>query len=220
MGDAHGAAEAERTGYLSLERLVFFSDAVMAIAITLLAIDVRVPEIPAALAAQQLGSRLSALSPQIASFVISFTVIGTYWSAHHRYFTLIRSYDRALVLLNMPFLFFIVSLPFVSSLLGHYPYLSLGVIPYAGVVGCLGLAQAGIWWYASAGHRLVDPALDPSLIALYRVRPLATSSVFFVSIPITLWSPLAGAWSWLLAPLLVVTLLPRLMRRLAATPDP
>ena len=75
---------------LGLERIIFFTDAVMAIAITLLALDVQVPDIPAALARSELPARLSELSPRIMSFVISFVVIGIYWMSHHRYFTFIK----------------------------------------------------------------------------------------------------------------------------------
>ncbi len=193
---------------LGLERLVFFSDAVMAIAITLLAVDVRVPDLPSDLAGKALGAQLANLSPQITSFVISFTVIGIYWAAHHRYFALIKRHDGRLIALNLAFLFFVAAMPFVSSLLGHYPDLAIGVVPYAVDVAALGLSMAAIWWYASAGFRLVDPNLDSTTIWLFRVRPIATTSVFLLSIPIALWRPLVGTWVWLLAPL-VVALIPR-----------
>jgi uncharacterized membrane protein len=188
---------------LGLERLVFFSDAVMAIAITLLAVDVRVPDLPSDLAGQALGAQLTNLSPQITSFVISFTVIGIYWAAHHRYFALIERHDGRLIGLNLAFLFFVAAMPFVSSLLGHYPEMAIGVVPYAADVAALGLAMAAIWWYATAGSRLVDPDLDRTTIRLFRLRPLATTAVFLLSIPIALWRPQVATWFWLLAPLVV-----------------
>jgi uncharacterized membrane protein len=197
-----------------IERVVFFSDAVMAIAITLLAIDIRVPE-AASMTGESLLSHLSNLSPQITSFVISFTVIGIYWAAHNRYFALIRRSDGRLIGLNMLFLFFVASMPFVSSLLGHYPDLPAGIVPYAFDVAALGLSMAAIWTYATAGHRLVDADLDPTTIHLLRIRPMATSAVFLISIPVAAWHPRLGTWFWLLAPI-VVALMPRFLRPAAA----
>jgi uncharacterized membrane protein len=86
---------------LSFERIVFFSDAVMAIAITLLVIDLKIPNIPTALAAAELQASLRELTPRIVSFVISFSVVGVYWSSHHRYFTYIKRYDGRLIFLNL-----------------------------------------------------------------------------------------------------------------------
>ena len=94
---------------LGLERIVFFSDAVMAIAITLLAIDLKVPEIAASVAAAELPGALSELAPRFMSFIISFFVIGIYWMSHHRYFRFIKRYDGGLIVLN---LLFLVSIPF------------------------------------------------------------------------------------------------------------
>jgi uncharacterized membrane protein len=136
---------------LGLQRLVFFSDAVTAIAITLLAIDLRVPEIAASAAAAELPRSLSQLGPRFLSFVVSFAVIGTYWMAHHRYFRYIRRHDGKLMLLNMVFLFCIVLMPFVAGLFGQYYYLPLGMSVYAAAVAAIGLSVGGLWWYASWG---------------------------------------------------------------------
>jgi uncharacterized membrane protein len=186
---------------LGLERLLFFSDAVMAIAITLLAIDIKVPEIPVASAAVELPLRLNELSPQIMSFVISFTVIGIYWSGHHRLFAFIQHCDNSLIALNLLFLFFIAVMPFTSGLLGHYPYLPIGVVPYAIDVAAIGLATSAIWWYASHNHRLIDKTLDIRRIRILRLRPLVTSAVFILSIPVAYLNPFIGTLTWLIAPL-------------------
>lgn len=68
-----------------LEQTIYFSDAVFAVAITLLAIDIQVPGVPAD-AAAALPRRLLCLVPQFSNFAISFLVIGSYWLAHHRLF--------------------------------------------------------------------------------------------------------------------------------------
>ena len=116
---------------LGMERIVFFSDAVMAIAITLLAIEIKVPAVTAEVAHSELPTLLSEMAPAIMSFVISFAVIGIYWMSHHRYFGLVKRYDNRLILLNLLFLLFIASMPFAASLLGQYAYLSLSVVVYS-----------------------------------------------------------------------------------------
>src|SRR5919202_4586773 len=113
-----------------LERTVFFSDAVFAIAITLLALEIQVPEIPAASEATLLPGALLSLWPKFFSFLISFWVIGFYWLAHHRPFHYIRGYDRRLLLINLLFLMWVALMPFLGSLLGEYGGQQLSVVFY------------------------------------------------------------------------------------------
>ena len=134
-----------------VERAVFFSDAVFAIAITLLALEMRVPDDPT-----DLGEALLALWPRFFSFFISFWFVGTYWVAHHRAFRHIRGYDRRLLFMNLLFLMWIVLLPFSSSLLGEHGDRQLVVIVYALHIALAGLTLHWVWRYASRDERLMD----------------------------------------------------------------
>jgi uncharacterized membrane protein len=198
---------------LGLERIEFFSDAVMAIAITLLAIDLRVPEIPAALAAAQLPAALAELAPRIVSFVISFFVIGVYWSSHHRYFGHIRRYDNRLVFLNLLFLFFIVIMPFVAGLLGTFPTVPLAVAIYSGAVAATGYAIGGIWWYASRNYRLIDPGLDLRYIHYTNVVAVTVPLFFLISIPFAFINVYAALAIWWIGPLVTRLVLRVVMNR-------
>ena len=84
-----------------IERTIFFSDAVFAIAITLLVLNIGMPEIPADLVATELPRRLLELWPKFLSFFISFWIVGIYWIAHHRTFHYIKGHDRRLLLINL-----------------------------------------------------------------------------------------------------------------------
>ena len=139
---------------MGLERMVFFSDAVMAIAITLLAVDLKVPEIDPGRATTELPKQLIALRPSLMTFFISFIVIGIYWMQHHQYFGYIRRYNRQLLWLNLMFLFFIACMPFLSGLLGHYSSVPLTLIAYTLAIAALGFSMAFIWLYASHRHHL------------------------------------------------------------------
>ena len=187
---------------LGLERIVFFSDAVMAIAITLLAIDLKVPEISPSQAAAELPAQFSALTPRIMSFVISFAVVGIYWTAHHRYFRYIKRYDGGLIALNLLFLLFIVVMPFVAGILGQYAYLPVGVIPYSAAVAAIGFVISALWFYASHNHRLVDASLDDHFIRTRTIISLVIPLVFLVSIPFAFLSPVAAIVVWWASPLI------------------
>ncbi len=189
---------------LGLERIVFFSDAVMAIANTLLAIDIRVPEVASNVAPQQLAARLSAIGPHAMTFFISFIVIGVYWISHHRYFGYIQRYDTRLILLNFIFLFFIVCMPFLASLLGQYVFVPVALIAYTVAIAALGFSMAVIWWYASHRHRLINPGLDAGLIRTINIRLFVAPIMFLVAVPFAFVSSAAVITVWWLSPLAVV----------------
>jgi uncharacterized membrane protein len=189
---------------LGLERIAFFSDAVMAIAITLLAIDLHVPDLAIAVAKAELPTRLSEMGPQIMSFVISFVVIGIYWLSHHRYFRFIKRYDNVLMLINLCFLLFIAVIPFTSGLLGRYSSLPIGVIAYAAEVAAIGLSMSLLWWYASHRHRLIDPELPRSVVHRMTLRAVVAPIVFLLSIPVALVSPIGAMAIWWGSPLVAV----------------
>ena len=189
---------------LGLERIVFFSDAVMAIAITLLAIDIRVPEIEPTFAATELPAQLAAITPNLLTFFISFIVIGIYWISHHRYFSYIKRYDTRLMLLNLTFLFFIACMPFVASLLGRFTAIPIALIIYTLAVAALGISMALIWRYASKNHRLINSALDANTIRMINIRLFVAPLMFVVAVPFAYVSPTAVIIVWWLSPLAVV----------------
>lgn len=137
-----------------LERIFLFSDAVMAIAITLLVLDLRVPEGPAGL-----GRALIALWPSYLSYLLSFFIIGNYWLSHHRLFRAIGRYDDRLVWLGLVFLFFIALLPFSTKLIALHPAARTAVIVYSLNVLPLALISSALTRHAYVGNRLVDPSL-------------------------------------------------------------
>jgi uncharacterized membrane protein len=185
-------------GGRELDRIVFFSDAVFAIAITLLVLNIQVPEIPQGLVAEELPSRLLDLWPKYLSYVISFLVILSYWMAHHSVFSAIRGYDRRLIWLNSLFLMCVAFLPFPAASLGEYGDQRLVVVIYAATLAITRLLLTALWWYGSSGHRLVDDDLDLSMIRIFRIRGLAIPLVFFISIAISFVSVSAAIYSWLL----------------------
>jgi uncharacterized membrane protein len=106
------------------QRLEAFTDGVYAIVITLLILDIRIPEVPPS----DLGAALLRLLPQFITYVLSFFVVGMYWFAHHRVAHQVKLINGTFTWLNLLWLLFVSVMPFPTSLLGRYP---LQFIPIA-----------------------------------------------------------------------------------------
>lgn len=103
-----------------LERIVFMSDAVFAIALTLLVLEIKLPPLEHPLTSGEFAGAILGLLPKLYSYVLSFLVLGVYWVAHHRDFGNVTCYDARLIWLNLFVLLFVDFLPFSSALLGEY----------------------------------------------------------------------------------------------------
>ena len=180
------------------ERAVFFSDAVFAIAITLLAVDVRLPAIPPGEVAERLPGVLIGLLPRFYSFAISFWIIAAFWLAHHRLFRYIKGYDPRLLRINFLFLMWIVLMPFSATLLGEYASHQLPLVIYFSNMILANLSLYLLWWYAARDRKLVDADLDSVIIRHNGFRSLGTLAVFLLAIVISFFSASAAGWSVLL----------------------
>ncbi|MCE7984436.1 MAG: DUF1211 domain-containing protein [Caldilinea sp. CFX5] len=191
-----------KEGDLAFERIVFFSDAVFAIAITLLVIEIRVPELKDALVDEQLSAALWALWPKLLSYGISFTVIAAYWVAHHSLFRFVKRFDQALIWLNLLFLFFVALTPFPTAVVGEYGNHAAAQIFYAGSVVLTGVAHLMLWWYVAYHQYLLAETVDTDLLRQKTRRALVTPVVFLLSIPTTAFGPIVPVVLWVLTPLL------------------
>ena len=187
-----------------LDRVVFFSDAVFAIAMTILALSL---SIPARTSDARVAHALREAIPSIVTYVVSFVVIGLNWIAHHRMFRYIRRLDGTSMRLNLASLFFVAFVPFPTAVLGDHGDTTAAVVFYAGTMAVLGIVMAAFWLYASRGHRLIAPDTPASLIEHTTWRAFTVPSVFLVSIPIAYIDPNAAEWCWL-----AIALVPILFR--------
>jgi uncharacterized membrane protein len=166
-----------------LERLTLFSDAVFAIAITLLVLELKVPGHVAVAAAGGLGVALVREIPRFFAFFISFVVIGNYWALHHRMYGYLRRCDEGLVQLNLLLLLLVAFLPFPVALFGEFRRDPVAIGWYAASVALTGLVLSLIWWYATAKRRLVAPDLDRRIVRFVRFRVTVVPILFAVSVP-------------------------------------
>src|ERR1700737_1299223 len=105
---------------LSRNRIEALTDGVFAVAMTLLVLDIKVPELPQPMATDELLRQLLALWPKFLSYVISFVILGVYWVGHHVQLSFIRRADRPLLWINILFLLWVALVPFSTALLGEY----------------------------------------------------------------------------------------------------
>ncbi len=168
---------------LGLERLIFFSDAVFAIVITLLALDIRLPAIAQQLNDADVVNNLTAITPKFLAYFLSFFIIGSYWAGHHRQFNLVKRYDRLLLWLNLTLLAFIGLVPFATSLLSEHGN-TAGTVFYAAVMAVVGLLAASMWIYAAWHGRFLEREIKPARWRWLLVRVLVAPVVFLVSIPL------------------------------------
>ena len=187
---------ADESLQLGLERIVFFSDAVFAIAITLLALEIRLPEGDFSDNAA-LTSALLAMWPKYLAFGISFWVIASFWLGHHRMFLRIKRFDRRLILLNFVLLMLIAFIPFPTTLISEYGNRTASIF-YASTMVAIGLTLAAMTVYAAGPGHLVDETVESIWRQRGLWRSLAVAGVFALSIVIAFFSADLAMYSWLL----------------------
>lgn len=178
-----------------IERFSFFSDGVFAIAITLLIIEIKVPVIEHA-TNQELLHSLSEMSLKFLGFLISFAIVGHYWSVHHRIFGYIKKYNTSLLWINLAFLFTVVLLPFSSALMGEYSTELELWVPYVVYVTniCLvAIVNCWLWIYISNPKReFLTHSISRARINLGVYRSLVIPVVFVTSLIVYFINPLVS----------------------------
>lgn len=191
---------------LSFERVVFFSDAVFAIVITLLVLELKVPHIEEH-TDSALRHALFNLLPRVAGFVISFLIVGLMWIEHHRIFRYIADYDAGLLWRNLLLLLCISFVPFPTALFSENFWSRTAFILYTASFGGVAIAKLLIWRHAAAA-KLLKSDVTPELERRIARRSLAVPIACALAIVLSLISILLAPLSFALIPLLARVLDP------------
>ena len=105
---------------LGRNRVEALTDGIFAVAMTLLVLDIEVPEVQQATGTANLPLKLLALVPKMLSYIISFIILGVYWVGHHAQLAFIHRADRPLLWINILFLLWVALVPFSTALLSEY----------------------------------------------------------------------------------------------------
>jgi len=175
-----------------LERMILFSDAVFAIAITLLVIEIKIPEIHENVSDNALLHSLGHLIPKFIGFLVTFMLIGIYWTIHHRMFGYVTGYTPKLLLLNLVFLFFVALMPFSTGFYSEYagPELmrqqlkvpmTFYVLNFCGV----GFVNYIMWRYVTnPKNKVADPPIDQLTAKLAKLRSFTVPFIFLLMLPV------------------------------------
>ncbi len=191
-----------------IERLILFSDAVFAIAITLLVIEIKVPEVEKELISDAaIGKGMAHLIPRFVGFLISFLIIGLYWTVHHRVFVFVDNYTNKLLWLNLFFLFSIALMPFSSGLYGEYANHIELLFPYGFYVFniCLtGFFNFLLWRYLSNPKSGISNQLISNARRGYgNFRTLVVPFAFLLSFLLCFWNPIVARYAPMLIPVMM-----------------
>jgi uncharacterized membrane protein len=204
----HPRHDVSRTQF-QLERIIFFSDGVFAICITLLVIEIKVPNHDEfkIYTDANLWSYLSHASLKFLGFFISFGIVGHFWTVHHRIFGYVKNYTIPLLWINLAFLFSVVLLPFSSDLLGEYASNTNMYIPYTVYVAnmCLtGFINCWLWRYVSNPKRdLLTHKISDARIQLGLYRSLVVPVIFIFALCVSLVLPVFSRFIPILIPIII-----------------
>ena len=202
---ASGLSPAEQRS-ANPERLVFLTDGVIAIIITILVLDIRVPELGSG---ETLAESLTEVRPTFVSFLISFLLVGMFWTLHKTTFNQVRYVDHNSTWLNLLFLLALALVPYASSALGEYSNEATALHLYGAVLIAAALLRVALDYYfkshpgllwvqrSKEGH-LLTSAISWSMIVVYVIAMLiaswntTVSLILYFSIPVLYFIVVAG----------------------------
>jgi uncharacterized membrane protein len=194
------ADESARRRFRGFEknRLEALIDGIFAVALTLLVLDIKLPEDAVFSSNQDLWSKLVDLERHLAIYVITFAVIGIKWIGHHLQFHYVRYTDRRLIWINLLFLLLISFLPFATDMVGDHQDLVLPVEIY----GLALLVLSGVSYlhidYLSRHPHLASPELTPAAVRLLKQRILLFCLLPIVSMALAFYSTRVALYVYLL----------------------
>jgi uncharacterized membrane protein len=191
----HTAAASRRI--INLSRLETLGDAIFAFSLTLLALDLRLPQVAAA----ALGQGILALLPKLLIFAFAFLVIGQEWDVHQRTMIHIARADGTFVWLYLLSLMFVVLMPTSADILGRYPLQPLSLVFFGVNSALLCIVSWGMWIYASRDGRLLDGDTDAHTVAMIARLWIYPPIVIALSIPLGFLSVYPVYVLWLLLPI-------------------
>ena len=198
VGAAAGSGEARGAGRFSVARLNSFSDAVFAVAITLLVLSIQPFYITGKVTETEVLKGLGSVWPHFFAYALSFVIVGAFWVSHHRLFARFRVIDYRLLWINLLYLLVVVFIPYPTGLMAMYGNTITITALYAGTMCLVGLLQALLCWYGARYHREQGMRVETRPVRGYLISSLTMSAVFLISIGIAFWNTSAAKYFWII----------------------
>ena len=205
-GEHDGAAQRPRHTWTyerekgpAFDRVAYFTDAVFAIAMTLLIVAVGAPELRGAPESPaSLLHPLKDMWPELFSFFLAFLLLGRYWMAHHAFFAVLRRVDRRFIWLNLTYLAFVAFLPFPTEIVGSYEQNPISVMLFAITLAAISGLETVLFRHAHRS-RLLGRPMSETTYRYGMVQSTTPVVLFLLSIPIAwFWNPTVAWLTWLL----------------------
>jgi uncharacterized membrane protein len=194
-------SSAEPHQVVNLSRLEALGDAIFGFALTLLALDIRLPEVrPDALAQGVLG-----LLPKLLVFVFTFLVIAQQWDVHQRTMSHVVRADGLFVWLYLVSLMFVVLMPASADILARYPLQPVALVFFGANTALLCVASWAMWQHASRKSRLLDEEISPETIKLIGRLWLYPPLIIVITMPLGFLSVYPVYALWFLMPVISYT---------------
>jgi uncharacterized membrane protein len=165
-------------------RLEAFSDGVFAIAVTLLVLDIKVPQVEGEPGSAVLTNALLEQWPDYLSYALSFITLGIVWANHHRVFANIVRTNHSFLILNVVYLMLIAVFPFPTALLSEYiqdvDKQSVVTEIYTGLALLIAIVHAASWLYAKGAGHLLRADVDAKWVRGVSARNVIGVSLFGV----------------------------------------
>ena len=178
----------EGTGIVGTERIAAFSDGVIAIIITIMVLELRLPEDAAK--GEVWSSFLTPLAPKLAIYALSFVIVGTLWVNHHQLLAVVSRATPQLMWMNLLLLFFMSLIPLATGFLGEHPHLARAVSFYALIMT---LSSAVFGWLRYHLGRM--PEHDRGHIQFRRatlVRSMTSTVLYAAAVIAAAFSPIGA----------------------------
>jgi uncharacterized membrane protein len=169
---------AQDVGYLPKARVEAFSDGVIAIIVTILVLEIKVPRLEGSRLEAQLQDALWHALPLVGAYVVSFMVLLVFWVAHHQLMHSVRRVDRGLLWLNGLLLMILAFVPAPTALIGEYPGAAAGSVLYGAALALAGLAFLAMRVYITQHGALLHEAV-PAAAARQAVRKGVLSPILY-----------------------------------------
>lgn len=174
--------------WMATKRIETLVDGIFAIAMTLLVLNLVVPEITGPLSEAVIRSSLSTLYPKFSIFVLSFILLAVFWNLHHRAFHYINKADDGLLWLNVIWLLFIVMVPFSQTLIGEYGDFAISHLVYN--LNMMGIALfLALSWYYAVNRNLIDENIDKAQLSKMGRGYLAFIFIALLAVTLTFIIP-------------------------------
>ena len=192
-------------------RVMALTDGIFAIIMTLLVLDIHVPQLSAN---ESLSSAfLKDVWPNVVVFVISFVLTGLYWVAHRDMFNLVRGVDRGLVWLNILFMLPVALVPAAAALLGAYSHDQLALRIYGLLFVLIALMRLALWYYIGTRRHLLIEHVDRRTLLTGAFTSIALILAYLIAILVAGFAPYLSLGIYAGVPVLYfigITLLRRL----------